>query len=131
MHIKNTALALVSAFALAAPNLSVGAAAGSAGQRCDRSGDQGGGPAALPGALPRLRPDPGGREAFGKSRLDGISRDAAQMDGGGRDLVDAQTSPDIPPAEIAPRIADFVLSNNVSYADGSPASPRIKPRNGG
>jgi poly(3-hydroxybutyrate) depolymerase len=31
-------------------------------------------------------------------------------------------------AEIAPRIADFVLSNNVSYADGSSASPRAKPR---
>jgi poly(3-hydroxybutyrate) depolymerase len=31
-------------------------------------------------------------------------------------------------AEIAPRISDFVLSNNTSYADGSSASPRIKPR---
>jgi poly(3-hydroxybutyrate) depolymerase len=31
-------------------------------------------------------------------------------------------------AEIAPRIADFVLSNNESYADGSSASPRSKTR---
>jgi poly(3-hydroxybutyrate) depolymerase len=33
-------------------------------------------------------------------------------------------------AEIAPRISDFVLSNNQTYADGSSASPRAKPRNG-
>jgi poly(3-hydroxybutyrate) depolymerase len=33
-------------------------------------------------------------------------------------------------AEIAPRISDFVLSNNQTYADGSSASPRSKPRNG-
>jgi poly(3-hydroxybutyrate) depolymerase len=33
-------------------------------------------------------------------------------------------------AEIAPRISDFVLSNNQTYADGSSASPRTKPRNG-
>jgi poly-beta-hydroxyalkanoate depolymerase len=32
-------------------------------------------------------------------------------------------------SEIAPRIADFVLSNNQNYADGSSASPRAKPRN--
>jgi poly(3-hydroxybutyrate) depolymerase len=33
-------------------------------------------------------------------------------------------------AEIAPRIADFVLSNNQRYADGSNASSRAKSRNG-
>ncbi len=33
-------------------------------------------------------------------------------------------------AEIAPRITDFVLSNNDSYADGSSASPSGKPRVG-
>ena len=31
-------------------------------------------------------------------------------------------------AEIAPRIADFVLSNNASYADGSSAAARAKTR---
>ena len=31
-------------------------------------------------------------------------------------------------AEIAPRISDFVLSNNTNYADGSSASPRAKSR---